>query len=485
VCPRISGQPTPHPQHISLLPQVAAAQSANYKVHLDLSAPLHARVEAEIEGTDGSVFTAEHAGGYAWWDFIKNLREIGGDSSSVPLVSVGPGHWSLPRPTAGRVRLAYDVDLSFAERIRNGDLRGGLFFGDSLYVVNRALFVMSNAAGPKTIEFDTPASFAIATPWKSVSSHLFRAADNRELTENWTILGRFAVVDFSEDKFQLTFVFPGVSASEESLLEPIFRPVLHEYLRVFPQTPPTHLFFAFFHGAEDNGEGFLNSTTLTMADPIDAEDRILWTNLLAHEIFHHWNGGLLVPRDDNQTSWFSEGVTEYMANRTISRMGLISPELVLKKLETHVAMYDYWIWAPPFQKATLESAGADKDFNRPAVYSGGVVAAFCLDTMIQEQSSGRKSLEDLLQLMMDKYGLTGKPWGSDDLVRDASGIAGKDLSKFFSRYIANRGVLPVKQCLTEAGFDAALSDYAGEAFISLQEHPSPTARSIRERLMRQ
>lgn len=470
---------------IALLSRLASAQATSYKVYLDFNLPLHASVEAELDVQDGSVFTAQHAGGYAWWEFTKNLREVGEDGRSVPLVSAAPGRWSLPEATKGHVRLAYDVDLTFTESVRNGDLRGGLFLGDSLYVVNRALFVMSNAAGPKIIEFEVPSSCAIATPWPRISGKTFRAADNRELTENWTILGQFPAVDFSEGNFQVTFAFPGVNAAEASLLKPIFSPVLHEYLRILPQTPATHLFFAFFHGAEENGEGFLNSTTLTMAEPITPKNRILWTNLLAHELFHHWNGGLLVPHDDAKTSWFSEGVTEYMANRTISRTGLIGQQLFLKKLETHIAMYDYWMWAPPFQKTTLETAGADKDFNRPAVYSGGVVAAFCLDTMIQKQSSDRKNLEDLLRLMMQQFGLTGKQWTSDDLVRDASEVAGTDLREFFSRYISNRGMLPVKECLKQAGFDATLSDYAGEAFISLQEHPSPAARAIREQLIPQ
>jgi predicted metalloprotease with PDZ domain len=292
-------------------------------------------------------------------------------------------------------------------------------------------------------------------------------------------------VDFKQGNFQVTFAFPGVDRAEQALLQPIFSPVLHEYLRVFPQTPATHLFFAFFHGAEENGEGYLNSTTLTMVDPITIKDRILWTNLLAHEIFHHWNSGLLVPRDDDKTSWFSEGVTEYMANRTISRTGLISQDLFLKKLEIHVGMYDYWLWAPPFQKTTLETAGANKDFNRPAVYSGGVVAAFCLDTMIQKQTDGRKSLESLLQLMMDRNGLTGNSWSTDELIRDVNEVTGTDLSNFFSRYIASRDPLPVKQCFADAGFDATLADYAGEAFITPETNPSPSARAVRARLLRQ
>jgi len=471
---------------VSLLPRVVFAEPAKYKIYLNLRTPLHASVEAELDVPDRSLFTAKHAGGYAWWDFIKNLRQIRDDNStSLPIASDAPGHWSLPHSSPSRLHLAYDVDLSFAEKVRNGDLRGGLLLSDSLYLVNKALFIMSNAPGGKSIEFDVPSSFIIATPWIEIADHHFQAADNRELTENWTILGRFPVVNFRQDNFQVTFAFPGVGNEEESLLKPLFGPVLREYLRIFPQTPATHLFFAFFHGAEDNGEGFLSSTTLTMSAPITRNNRILWTNLLAHEVFHHWNGGLLSPREDEKTSWFSEGVTEYMANRTISRAGLISTDLFIRLLETHVAMYDYWMWAPPFQKTTLESAGADKDLNRPAVYSGGVVAAFCLDKTIQKQTSGTKTLEDLLQLMMKRYGLTGKQWVSDYLVKDASEVAGADLSEFFARYISDRRRLPVESCLTEAGFDAALSDYAGEAFVTLQEHPSTAARLIRERLLYQ
>jgi hypothetical protein len=48
-----------------------------------------------------------------------------------------------PTTTAGLVRRNYKVDLSFTEKERVGDLRGGLCFADSLYLVNRALFVMS------------------------------------------------------------------------------------------------------------------------------------------------------------------------------------------------------------------------------------------------------------------------------------------------------------------------------------------------------
>jgi hypothetical protein len=64
-------------------------------------------------------------------------------------------------------------------------------------------------------------------------------------------------------------------------------------------------------------------------------------------------------------------------------------------------------------------------------------------------------------------------------------VSGTDLSNFFSRYIASRDPLPAKQCFADTGFDAALADYAGEAFITSETNPSASARAVRARLLRQ
>ena len=54
----------------------AWGRSATYKVHLAFNHQLHATVEAQLEAPDGVIFTADHAGGYAWWDFIKRRSTV-------------------------------------------------------------------------------------------------------------------------------------------------------------------------------------------------------------------------------------------------------------------------------------------------------------------------------------------------------------------------------------------------------------------------
>jgi hypothetical protein len=99
---------------------------------------------------------------------------------------------------------------------------------------------------------------------------------------------------------------------------------------------------------------------------------------------------MIMGKDDGDysgtTEWFAEGGTEYVANRTLVRTGIIAPSLFIRKMEINIGMYLYWKWAAPFRGTSLRDAGAKKalpmsdeiakTYNRPGVYSGGWVAAF-------------------------------------------------------------------------------------------------------------
>lgn len=123
-----------------------------------------------------------------------------------------------------------------------------------------------------------------------------------------------------------------------------------------------------------------------------------------------------------------------------------------------------------------------KTYNRPGIYSGGWVASFCLDTMIQKDTQGKKGLDDVFRLMFSRFGLTGKQWAPEDLAQSSSEVAGTDLSGFFHRYIASPNAVPVRECLADAGFDDSILNYSGEAYVSLQLNPSNSAQEIREHL---
>jgi predicted metalloprotease with PDZ domain len=469
----------------------------SYKIRIDFREPLRATVQAILTFPDGRLFTHEHAGGYEWSDFIKDIQATREDGSVIPIQSLGPGQWGIKASKDEAVRLSYDVDLSFAEEMREGTQRGGQFFGNSLYIVNRSLFVMSNAVGPRHVEFVVPPGFQIATPWHAVTPSGYQARDNSELADNFTVIGSFPSFKIAEGDFHLDMVMPGGTQATQALIEPVVRSVLHEYIRIFPNTPDFHVLMAVFRGVEINGEGYRDSAALTYPEQIEMGNRVLWASYLAHELFHHWNGDLIAGSDEGDdfgtTEWFAEGGTEYIANRTVVRAGIIDRSEYIRKMETNIGMYEYWTWAAPFRGTSIQNAGAKtalpmppgmiaKTYNRAGVYNGGWVASFCLDTKIQTDTQGKKGLEDVFRLMFAKFGITGKQWKPQDLVRVSSEVAGTDLSSFFRKYIADANPLPVQEYLANAGFDGLILDYGGEANVTPTANPNRLAQEIREHL---
>jgi hypothetical protein len=210
-----------------------SAKPATYDVKLSFTKPLTAKVTAEVQVEDGFVFTANPAGGYKWDLFIKNLQLVSENGRVAPLQMAGRNRWSLPVGTTGQIRLNYEADLGFTDtgKVEAGSQRGGQFFGDALYLVNRALFVMSNAPGPKEIVFEVPAEFEIATPWEKIGPRRYRAIDNSQLADNTTVLGRFPSFQIKEGNFDLTLALPGSAQDSKALIEPALRAILHEYLR--------------------------------------------------------------------------------------------------------------------------------------------------------------------------------------------------------------------------------------------------------------
>jgi len=84
--------------------------------------------------------------------------------------------------------------------------------------------------------------------------------------------------------------------------------------------------------------------------------------------------------------------------------------------------------------------------------------------------------------MFTNFGTTGKQWTPQDLIHVSSEVAGKNLSSFFQKYIAEANPLPVHDCLAGAGFDGLILNYGGEAQVTPTANPNRLAKKIRENL---
>ena len=294
--------------------------------------------------------------------------------------------------------------------------------------------------------------------------------DNDSLMRNSLIVGRFGAIRLQEGGIDLTLALPGSMREAESLVGSALGGPLRRFLALFPGSPPGAYLMTFFYAAAEDGESFLDSSAFTTTQPVIPDGAILWANFLAHELLHFWIGQRIRGEDYATSQWVGEGFTEYLANLSLVREGIVDELTFRRKAEKHVGNYLYYQWSSAFETPILE-AGQRKGYNRFGVYDGGWVVALCLDARLREGSGGARTFEDLIGALWEGFGRPGTPYTYQDVVASASEVAAEDLGSFFAEHVAARETLPVEACLRTLGYTLYSEPYAGEAYLA----PADTA----------
>lgn len=443
-----------------------------YRITVAEASPLTVRVHASLQVPDGRL---EMAGWGAdmnprgWAHYVRELTARDGRGRAVPVTAVPDSAvWRLGRPVEGAVEVDYTVDLSFArDAWPYGNEQAALYTEGQLFTVSKALFVTSNAPGPRRVEFRLPAGWHVAAPWPGVAGApgRFEVRDRNSLIDNSLVLGPVPSTAIQAGAFTFHLALLGPLASGRADVEGALGAVVREFVRIFPSTPPTQYLMTVFHAAEPDAEAYAASAAMSEAGELGRENRLGWAHTVAHELFHSWNGHALRAANGTDLQWFSEGVTDYYATRTLAKTGLIAESEFIRRMEHVLSRYLYFRSAPAFDGVTLRAAGARKGPYRLGVYDGGWTAGFCLDMQIRTASQGRRSLDDVMRLLYERFGIPGIPVAYDDVVRTAGEATGTSWNDFFARFVEGNETLPVEECLAQAGYRGFGASYAGDYYV--------------------
>jgi len=138
-------------------------------------------------------------------------------------------------------------------------------------------------------------------------------------------------------------------------------------------------------------------------------------HLLAHEMFHHWNGGVAGMEEDEQlVYWFSEGFTEFYARRLLHRAGFGGLEETARSLNEALKEYALSpVVAAPNEKIR-EGFWSDRELQR-LPYLRGDLVAILLDHEIRRRSHGGRSLDDFFREVV-AHGREGGKLGTSALL---------------------------------------------------------------------
>jgi predicted metalloprotease with PDZ domain len=186
---------------------------------------------------------------------------------------------------------------------------------------------------------------------------------------------------------------------------------------------------------------------------VDPDLRLLEAGLLPHEYVHSWNGKYRRPQDlttpnyekpmETDLLWVYEGLTSYLGDVLSARSGLRTPEQFRDELALIAAQLDHTpgrTWrdladtadaVPAMQDAPAEWESWRRDLD---YYDEDVLNWLWVDTIIRQQTKGKKSLDDFCRLFAG--GPSGAPavktYRFDDIVNGLGEVARYDWRGFWT-----------------------------------------------------
>jgi predicted metalloprotease with PDZ domain len=439
-----------------LLTGVAAAAStdpapARYRLTLlDAASPrLAVTAVVPIEGSALTMDTTRpgdipelDAGG--WPSLVSHLRVTDAAGHPIETTSVGAAGWRLARPYTGRLTLEYEVDYAaLAHRGWPAPREAAFVDGSDVVLVGRSMFITTHEVGTSRITFELPRGWRPVTPWESRPGSAAECAVSsaKDLVENLMVFSRAAPDVVTAGAFRLLVTPMGAWKSARGEVRRVLGAVIPRLVGLVKDDRHANYLVVLLPVAEHGGESYRHSFALTMETKPTRANSAVWGNLIAHEIFHLWNGWQLVGADYASSQWFQEGFTEYAANVSMVAAKLVSQEEFLQQLSEHIANYRKLT-------TTLEAGGSHKG---PPLYSAGALVAFSWDAQIRDATAGRRNLWDFMNALYQGTGRGERPYAWQDIQAALAATVPYDWDTYYRFNIQGNGPLPVESALALMG----------------------------------
>ena len=465
-------------------------------------------VTVEQPAADGQLFAlpAWIPGSYMIREFSRNIVQIRAESQGkqVPLSKLDKHAWRAA-PVAGPLTLYYEVyawDLSV--RAAHLDQTHGFFNGTSVFLRVIGQEAMAHVVDIIRSGDDAAKSWRVATSLPELGAKRYGfgtyiAGDYDELIDHPVEMGDFALASFKAHGVSHDIVISGrVPNLDMARLQADLKAICETQIAFFePKSNKAPMGrYVFLTLAVGDGYGGLEhraSTALICARAdlpvagtpakLEANDGYLkFLGLCSHEYFHTWNvkrikPAAFAPYDlQNETYtpllWLFEGFTSYYDDLLLVRAGIIDEATYLKlraktigsvlrgggRLKQSVAESSFDAWGKYYRQ----------DENAPnaivSYYTKGSLVALAFDLTIRAKTDGKKSLDDVMLALWQRFGrdfyAAGSNAGAEGSARgvteaevealfdDATGLRLKPL---FNRYVRGTEDLPLNKLYAPFG----------------------------------
>ncbi|HKW10581.1 MAG TPA: PDZ domain-containing protein [Gemmatimonadaceae bacterium] len=399
--------------------------------------------------------------------YVENLRVEGARGANI--TRVDSAVWRLVAP-GGEAAVRYRIHVPPSPTPRAAwrpflSATGGLVGGPHsfIYVVGREL-------APAYLRLELPNSWRIATALRPTADRrTFFAPSVHVLVESPVLAGQLRQWLFMVDAVPHRVAYwalPNATPFDTSAFVLGVEQLTRQAIAIFGRAPWPDYSFLFQDGAYGALE---HPASVTLGAPSTSLAEGIGPTLAetAHEFFHAWNLMRIRPAEYQGVDyrppvmsrglWFSEGLSMYYADLLLRRAHLpVRDSTRVIHLENLISRYlsnaAYAHFSPEeisrAAYATRPDALGDYD---AGVHIPGELIGAMLDLAIRDATDGRRSSDDLMRAMLDRFsGQRG--FTSADVERTVHDVCSCDVHSFFNAHVRGSTPIDFARYLRLAGF---------------------------------
>jgi len=405
-----------------------------------------------------------------YFRYVEQLRVAApAGAAAASIVREDSALWRVVAP-GGTVDVRYRLQLPVQDRpIRSSWVpflapQGGLVGGPHSF-----MYIVGATLVPSYVTFDLPRGWDIATGLTpTIDPNTFFAPSADVLIDSPALVGHFSSWRFAEGGVPHRVVYwPLADARGFDTLALVrgLEGLTEQAIALFGRAPYRDYTFLLQDGAGGSLEHW-NSVTIGATSARLASDLPDMLGEAAHEYFHTWNlmrihpagyGGVdYRPARRSNGLWWAEGITMLYADALLRRAGVPRPDSTrAAHLEGLITRY---LVSPGNSRFSPESVsvvtygtppGALGDYSA-SVHLQGELIGTMLDLIIRDATQGRRSLDDVMRIMLARYS-GARGYTTRDIEAAVHEVCGCIVRPFFDRYVRAGNPIPFDRYLALAG----------------------------------
>lgn len=467
---------------------VAKSSAATYRVNISKDNPRLLKVTAEIAMNDDELYMSRNGAQQfpnRWAKFVRNLRVEDKRLRRLKVIDLGAARWKVEGAAKKVITIRYEVVLDHEKHEWSGGIDGAAFAKDwGVFYTGRSFLIMNGQDREDIkISFDIPAGWKVSGSWSQTKPNGFVADNLNDLSESMFFAGTHEEFSINRGGFELLFALGGKEiVAQKSKFRSLAQGVMDYYIDLMggiPKSPPGNVFeksiVIINSDSKMDGEVIGSHINMIFNPAGDEQSKIISKFIFAHEFFHLWNGKTIVAEKTTE-DWFKEGVTSYYTLKALHHAGEINDETYFGVLNN--LFYQRYSNDKGYGKQSMRDVadGFSKGEHWGLIYGGGLFVGLCQDISIRENTSNKKSLDDLMRSYYRSYSGTSKSYSTADMQASMTKFSGKDQSGFYKDYVYGVLPVPITNCLSKAGLDASIEK--GQLKVSARDNASALEKAI-------